>query len=297
MWKIQFDQATGLRTLVDVVSNLLTRISFRILKREKDNTHYLCIDSIDPQHICMIQARLVCDRVEIGDGVVAEDMRFCVESNVFSTLLKNTPPHYSLHLSVYTSSANVSMDVFEQMSMSHTSFYELPTLVDDSKCVELTDMDYKYTIEIDLSTLRQIVKTAMSLHAQHIEFSVHENERTLGTNTTHTMFSIASNGNAQQRQCFHSLVETTHTSSETCVIRAATDSSGPPSSNTTCMIEKYVDCFSPQYLTHFLKSMERQIMTMRLSKDKPLVVNYPLGADESFICFVLAPKHEDSGDE
>ena len=89
------------------------------------------------------------------------------------------------------------------------------------------------------------------------------------------------------------------------------------------MIEQYSDSFSTSYLNYFLKSMERQIITMKLSKvirclpppashsrpasqsrhasphivshrlllqDKPLILHYPLGADMSYICFVLAPK-------
>ena len=48
--------------------------------------------------------------------------------------------------------------------------------------------------------------------------------------------------------------------------------------------------FSASYLNLFLKSMERQIITMKLSQDRPLLVHYPLGADKSYICFVLAPK-------
>ena len=47
-------------------------------------------------------------------------------------------------------------------------------------------------------------------------------------------------------------------------------------------------------LNFFLKSMERQIITMKLSQDKPLIVHYPLGADKSYICFVLAPKTAES---
>ena len=59
------------------------------------------------------------------------------------------------------------------------------------------------------------------------------------------------------------------------------------------MVVKYEERYSAQYLNFFLKSMERQIITMKLSADQPLIIHYPLGADRSYICFVLAPKAED----
>lgn len=52
--------------------------------------------------------------------------------------------------------------------------------------------------------------------------------------------------------------------------------------------------FATSYLSKFIRSMERQIVTMRLSKDLPLILHFPLGGEsESYVCFVLAAKMED----
>lgn len=287
-WKITFDQTQGIRTLVDVVGNILTRVNFRINYDTKKNVYFLCIDSIDPQHVCMIQARLTCEKVFNLQGTET----FCVDTNILNTLLKNVPAHYSLDLCKLKGSADIKMRTYESLSNSHETHYTLPTLVDDSETMQLSDMSYKYTIEIDLGTLRQIVKMSGALRANHIEFSVKEPSDTKrGIQTSRTTFSISSNGDAAQEHRFNSATVTeAGTEAQTCVIRAATDSTGPETIDGEKMDIKYSDSFSTQYLNHFLKSMERQIITMKLSQDKPLILHYPLGADRSYICFVLAPK-------
>lgn len=288
-YKITFDQTQGLRTLVDVVGNILTRVNFRINHDVKNDVFFLCIDSIDPQHVCMIQARLTCEKVWGLKG----GETFCVDTAILNTLLKNVPAHYSLDLVKQKSSADMCMRTYESLSNSHETHYVLSTLVDDSETMTLSDMRYKYTIEMDLGTLRQIVKMSQQLRATHVDFSVREPSK-VGNGVSRTTFSIASHGDASQEHRFNSATVTEPGSeNQTCVIRAATDSTGPETVEGELMETKYKDSFSTQYLNYFLKSMERQIITMRLSQDKPLIVHYPLGAERSYICFVLAPKTSD----
>lgn len=283
-WRVTFDQTQGLRTLVEVVGNILTRVNFRITYDARKDMHFLCIDSIDPQHVCMIQARLVCENTHN----LNRDIDFCVDSNIFNLILKSIPSHYSLDLEKHSNSADIHLNAYETLSNSHHTNFELPTLVDDSETMQLTDMAYKYTIEIDLGTLRQIVKMSMSLRAQQLDFMVKEpEEKKVGV--LRTTFTISSRGDATQAHNFHSATVTEGDPSESYVIRAATDATAPDSTSEGTTIV-YKDAFSAQYLNFFLKSMERQIITMKLSQDKPLIVHYPLGADKSYICFVLAPK-------
>ncbi len=283
-WRVTFDQTQGLRTLVEVVGNILTRVNFRITFDTRRQTHFLCIDSIDPQHVCMIQARLICEKTFNLDG----DVDFCVDSNILNLILKNVPSHYSLDLEKHSGSADIQLNAYETLSNSHHTNFLLPTLVDDSETMQLTDMSYKYTIEIDLGTLRQIVKMSMSLRAQQLDFMVKEPSNK-HAGVLRTTFTIASHGDATQSHNFHSATVAEGEESENYVIRAATDSTAPDDGSDNTQIV-YKDAFSAQYLSFFLKSMERQIITMKLSQDKPLIVHYPLGADKSYICFVLAPK-------
>ena len=288
-WCCTFDQTQGLRTMIEVVGNILTRINLRLTKSNDGQTHFLCVDSIDPQHVCMIQARLSCEKVHgISDEMNAD---FCVDSNLLNLCLKGMPQHYSIDIYKKNSSPDVFMRAYETLSNSHQTFYRLPTLLDESETMQLSDMSYKFTIEIDLGTLRQIVKMSQQLKAQQIDLTVKEpNDAHEGI--LRPIFSIGASGDAHQEHNFFSATvqEQGKKDDQNRVIRAATDATGPAEAKDEKLEVKYSDSFSTQYLNFFLKSMERQIITMKLSQDKPLILHYPLGADKSYICFVLAPK-------
>ena len=61
---------------------------------------------------------------------------------------------------------------------------------------------------------------------------------------------------------------------------------------------KYDEMFAANQLATFLKSIDRQSITLRHEKDAPLVINHLLSGGESFVCLVLAQKiKEDDGEE
>ena len=155
--------------------------------------------------------------------------------------------------------------------------------------MRLVDMQYSHTVEIDLGTLRQIVKMSVALKSDHIMFSVHKPCNASNDAVSCTMFTLSSKGEAEQSHSFYSATVKESCNNESQIIRAATDSTTPPHHDIE-MKTVYKDSFSAHYLTLFLKAMERSIITMRLSEEKPLIVHYPLGADKSYVCFVLAPK-------
>lgn len=292
-WRCTFDQTQGFRTLIEVVGNILTRINLRLTKVV--NGHFLCIDSIDPQHVCMIQARLSCEKVF---GIEHEDdvADFCIDSGLLNLCLKGIPPHYSIDIYKKHDNPDIHIRAYEALSNSHETFFKLPTLFDESETMQLSDMQYKFTIEIDLGTFRQIVKMSQSLKAQDIDFVVKEpSTDDKKGRVLRTVFTIGATGDAQHEHSFFSATVQESVGNEASrVIRAATDSAGSATKEENELLEiKYKDSFSTSYLNFFLKSMERQIITMKLSQDKPLILHYPLGADKSYICFVLAPKTGD----
>ena len=286
-WKCTFDQTQGLRTMIEVVGNILTRVNLR-LTREKNGASFMCIDSIDPQHVCMIQARLICEKMTD----LPSDTDFCVESNILNMCLKGIPSHYSLDIYKLKDVPDIHINAYESLSNSHQLKFTIPTLVDDSESMQLSDMSYNYTIEIDLGTLRQIIKMSMQLRAQEIEMIVREPNNT-EADILRTVFTIGAHGDAHQEHSFFSATVQESGAENTRIIRAATDATGPDAPSDQRLVDKYHDSFSCQYLNFFLKSMERQIITMKLSQDKPLILHYPLGAEKSYICFVLAPKTPD----
>lgn len=286
-WKITFNATLGLRTLVEVVGNILNRVNLRIIYDSKQQIHFLCIDSVDPGHICMIQARLLCENADVPN-----DVSFCVNSTILNTCLKNIAGHYSLDIVKYPDSSDIKLEAYETLSNSHCTCYTLNTLLDDSETMQIKNMNYDTTVEIDLGLLRGMIKVAKDLKSDKVEFSVHMPEIE-DVDKLRSRFTITSFGEAKQEQSFNSST-TREKNTEANVIRAVTDSASPDATDSVfnCM---YRDNFSAEFLGLFLKSMDHQLLTMKLSRGQPLILNYPLGPEKSYICFVLAPKLD--GDE
>lgn len=276
---ITFDQTQPLRVLVDVISNILHRVDIQVVKDK--NFEGIHIESIDPKHICLIVARLACGVTKLDSP---SNCKFCVDTVTFNTCLKSVNSHYSLDIKNDNDSSNVIMHAYETISNNYTTHFSVPTLVSEPENVKLSDLEYDYTIEIDLTTLRTIVKNTIALRGNEVQFIVEEPSD--ATPYKYTILTIVTDGNAKQKHQFHSITE--KKGGGTCVIR--TEEGGIDLPEHTKFETKYSETFSAQYLNHFLKSMERQIITMRLSKTKPLILNYPLGSDKSYICFVLAPR-------
>lgn len=283
-WCCTFDQTQSLRSLIDVVGDVLKRVSIQIqyIKGDgEDGNYFLCIDSIDPGHVCMIKARLLCEKTS---GNI-DNCEFCVDSSLLNLCLKGIPPHYTIDIMKKTNSADICISAYELISKSHRTSISLPTLVDDSDTMKLTDMEYEFTIEIDLSVMRQIVKMTTQLHAQDLELSVCEEP--LKKDVIRSVFSITADGDARQEH--HFVSATVNENGNSKVIRAATDASGPDICSDS-WATKYKDSFGANYLSLFLKSMDQRLLTIKLSENKPLIISYPLGAEHSYIIFVLAPK-------
>lgn len=283
-FNLTFEATSPLRILVDVVSNVLNRVEFKILKSsEQEGIH---IESIDAKQICLIVAQLGCK--VLGNPSMINNTKFCVDTSVFNTCLKAVPQHYSIDIKNEPDSSDVVLSAYESLSQTYTSAYKIPTLLNEAEPVSLSDLSYNYTIEMDLSTLRTIVKNTIALKGSDITFRVEEPEQDASSGGRHTILSILSEGQAKQHHMFHSVTDTKDNAS--CIIR--TDQAEIDTAfSSKKLVKKYEEVFSANYINYFLKSMERHIITMRLSPGKPLILNYSLGNADSYICFVLAPRN------
>lgn len=274
---LTFDILQPLRILVDVIQNILHRVEIKVVKT--DAFQGIHIECIDPKHVCLIVARL-----SASVRSCADDATFCVDTSTLNTCLKAVQSHFSLDMKSSPNSSDVQMRAYESISNNYFTTFNLPTLVHDADSVRLSDLDYDIEIEIDLNTLRNIVKNTIALKGEEISLKVEVPRDRVSYN--YTVFTISTNGAATQKHQFHSVTE--NQPGSTCVIR--TEEGGVDIPEVDNFITKYNENFSAHYLSLFLKSMERQVISMRVSPGKPLILNYPLGTEASYICFVLAPK-------
>jgi hypothetical protein len=284
-FSLTFDCTAALRTLVNVVAELLTRAEFKVTARaDQPAEGTITVESIDPKQVCLVVAHLSC-RLTHHSG----EPRFTVNTADFAQCLKSVPHHYAVDLAIGKASM-LSMFAYEALTKTHEMHYDISTLVNDDRSVHMNDLEYDLTLEVDTHTLRRFVRTTKDLHGQEVLFRVQRPRMERGVDwKKHTILTIESEGTTVKiRERFHSITDMRDGS--TSVIRTEHEEEVPRYCDED-MEECFQECFGAQYLSWFLKNLDRHTLTMRLSRNKPLVLTYPLGSDdESYVCLVLAAR-------
>lgn len=282
---LTFDQCGPLVMLVDIVGKILNRFHIKVIVDDANKFSGIKIASMDTSHVCYILAKLECT-VTCNKGSSPE---LCVDAQTLVTCLKSISPHYSVDLKSDPNSCDVVISAYESISNNYFSTFNLPTLVEEDNQPSIALNAYEYDVEIDLNTLRTIVKNTISLRGEELMITLEK--PTSASPYDYTIVTLQTDGNAKQKHQFHSVTETR--GSGTRVIRTEEASSAE-----LPRVEKfdvvYSEKFHINYLQKFLSCMERQIITLKLSPGKPLYMNYHLGSEAcNYVCLILAPKVSD----
>lgn len=281
-FELTFDSTSSLRILVDVVASLLSRAEFHVSRMEGGDG-LLTVEAIDPKKVCYVVAHLQC-----GLGKYAGSPCFTVNTDDLSKCLKTVPQHYAVSISDAINS--VQMRAYEALSgASYMMNFDISTMVSDEKSVKLMQQDYDHEIEMDTGTLRNIVKNCISLRGTDLTMKV-QNKKT-SEKSSHMILTISAEGTTvKQEHVFHS--KRVWREDGSSVIQTEHETAVSPSKD--CEFEVcFEECYSAQYLSLFLKNLDRHALTMRLQKNKPLILTFPLGGrDGSFVSLVLAPRSD-----
>lgn len=276
---LTFTQCSALVTLMDIVGKLLDYLEIKVVK-DVDGFTGIKISKMDKMHVCFMVAKLECD-VECAAG---ESPIFCVESKTFVPCLKAAPSHCSIDLCSDADSTNVRVVAYESVSKSYCSTYSVPTLVRDDEPVKLNIDAYEHNVEIDLNTLRSIVKNAGLLGGDLLTISL--KKPTCPLSYDYTLVTISTDGRATQEHQFHSVTEKADDNSMRAICLESNATEDVPDVDE--FREVYCGTFRLSFIQRFLSGMERQIITMSVSPNKPLYINYHLGSEVSYVCLVLA---------
>lgn len=274
-FKLRFPQPQTARSMIEVIKEILPEISIDVYK--DDTFSGIKIENIDDKRVCIVHVKLSCD-VELLD----EKAEFCISVDTLSICMRTVASHYVMDLVKYKGDDDIELTSRDATSGIAVNTCKMHTLCKDSTRAAVNPLDYDYTVQIDLSVFRSIVKISKDLNADNLSFLVYESKTAAGREI---LFCLRATGDASHEHYFRSIIN------EDGVICASEETHTSMEMNDDTL--QYNDQFSVQYLNTFLKSMDRQVLTLRISKDKPLVLLYPLGAADSYVCFVLASKIED----
>eukprot|EP00965_Chrysotila_dentata_P137151 4536316-Pleurochrysis_carterae.AAC.1 len=171
----------------------------------------------------------------------------------------------------------------------------MKTLNDDSVALDLPTLTYNYIVEMKLHMFRSIVKTALNLKSDLMNIQVLVPSRQAPEYENLVIFRVQMLG-SDEASPSNIFVSKTEVGSN--VIR--TDEIEATQVDMKETLIKYDQMFSLSYIDMFLKSMDKHLIRMNLGmvddeeEALPLVIDYPLGKDECYIRFVLAPRMPDA---
>jgi hypothetical protein len=273
------------KNLIDICSNVLDNVTFRVLSSEAFCG--LSIKSFDGANVCAIFAKYACDTQIRGP------QHFCVNMKLYKELLKLVPPRASLGISRQIGGDQIKMVALDSQEMTTQKVFRVSTIEAELQDDIMNMFQSDYTVEIYLSELSELVKTASSIKAEELQIRILEPKVRGPVRVSYLVLSIKTLATEVQ-EVYSSHTEQTDDDNGPVVIKTAGQSNGsscdlPEESE---LEERVNEKYSVIYLAKFLSgiSIKRDQITMRLSSQgNPMVLYYSLGGDSS-ISFVLLGK-------
>lgn len=288
--------STPFKDLVELIHPVLENINFQVVDRTmKTGQRFrgIVVNSMDTKKVSMIVARLRADDIF---PEVFPDQEFCVSSENFSNLIKTIKKGCCLEIKRTKSSDNIKIRGYNPNRRNRESHITVPTLDKAEEAPQLNMIDYKFIVDMDLQVLRNMTRVAQnsSVNASNIKFQIYEGTDESGDNKiTKVCVSLDGGpGNPSLTETFRSQTKWNRQNADQTVITTSDSMSDDKDQDDDSRLKLVLDeKFSTKYLHLFLKSMDRQTITLRMSPSRPLVILYQLDGGENvgYCNFILAP--------
>lgn len=287
-WKIQIDDASTIRSIVEAVQNVVCRVTLKIVPSEGGD-HYLRVDTADVAYTSCISVRLKLDSATLEE--VDKEVRVCVDCKHVVPCLMNCGADRPIVIEGFDDRSTPKVRIRSDPELqSHENVYELDTYVDTDD-VQLFAMEFDLLMEIDLLLLRGILKSAQNAKADHIAIHIYLKEDG-GKTFSHTAFTIC--GEYTHRSSFCHLVVRDDDGS--MVVRAAADSD-ITMFDTDDLNAFYTGLFPVDKVAGFVKPLQCRMITAHMKQDMPVMFSHRIGGgadDNEYIRYLIAPINPDT---
>lgn len=300
-WGIVFDDVSGLRSVVDAVAAVMNRVTFRVSKPAGMDNYMLMFDGADMGMSCVVSAQIVIDHVTFASETPPDEFRFCLECKQLIVSIDNPScARGKLRIEGYDD-ATVRIVMQDPEQPSHKETSDLNTYVDEMDELDnLDDMRLEYTLETDLSKLKEMIKKARKSHAERIQIQIFLRKET-SREFSVVVFTVKGEGYARHSQTF--CHETQKGADGSLTIRAFAD--GEIDEDDTTQMNCVFDAVFPvDKIDAFVKILPVRMIKAQVQNSMPLMMTHEIGggilggtpANEetgrSFIRFLVAPLND-----
>ena len=157
-FRMSFAQPASVKQMITILTSVLDEGHFHVTVSE--DFQGIFTNSLDSNHVCMVTAR---QAASVTDVVMTgtEPQHFCVNMGTLHAVLKAISSSGCLEMYKKRDSDRIWLKGFESVNSGRLSEFDVPLLNSDADNNSLQDIDFKYTVEIDLAVLERIIKASI----------------------------------------------------------------------------------------------------------------------------------------
>ena len=288
-FKCKFNQTVAFKSFFENLGNILSEVTLEV--RCSPEFSGIVADSISSDCVCLVQGKIA-GQVEVMN-VPVEQAIFCITVKDVLDIFHNIHPQHFVEIYRVQGSTDVVMHIYEPSLRASNFKYCIQTLDKEVDTIPLNDMTYSYYVEVELNAFKNALKTAKNQSVDCIQLLIYENAPS-GLSKERSIYFVIKFKGVRTSVSFpyESKILSDASSTGPLHIKAMDkDASGPE--DDACeegvLLHDLLDSMQPAYqgtyqlknLFSFVKSMERSVITLRLAKDQPLIMDYPLGCSST----------------
>ena len=274
---------SSFKNMCDVMDSILPHFHFQVVK--SDTFQGLKIRQMDESHCALLSIRYKCEvQVKCDD----DDLSFCVNKKTWRQFMKQINTTAVLKICRYEGEDSITI-LCNDDEHSGKHKYTTNTLdVDLDDVGDAQEIECEKTIEIDLEECKKFWRLCSSQECEEVRFRfLLPPFEQLKDGVFHMQFQ-----NTQIKQVSGSRMFHSHFVDDKLI--ADFKSTVNEEEDYADWKEIYNQEFAVKLLNTFTKNLEKeQRLSIGITQDQPLVINYNLGIEKSHIRFYVAPKCEE----
>lgn len=289
-WRIDIDDVFALKAVVDAVTTVLQRVTFKVVPKE--GNYELAVDGADLGMTCCVSARLQLDKEKVAlnvDAEGAEGFTFCVDCKHIQAAMDSTQCLHSA-LRMEGRDDRVVVTVGDE-SMAHTKeTSELRTYVTTDQHQGIKPLSFSSMLDLPIPQIKEVIKKARKWHAELMRIRVeYQRKESAGSYPCFITLSISGDCDFQLRTC--GMVE--KQSDGSMNIKPSDDQETMRVSSED--LEMHFDgLFMVDKIDSFVKTIPARVAKAYVKQDMPILFDHDLGyGDGSYIRFLIAASNEE----
>ena len=279
LFRVHVSHSGALRTLIENISHVLKAVELHIV--ETPEFTGIRIETFDDLKVCLVLGQLPCQVSSSTTWKKQYNNTICLSVEMLLLTLRQVDVQYSVEFEQKLGEEDiVTIRSHESLTSQDELEHNLRSLVSQNagQSIKLMDFPVSYSMEIDLTTLRQFLKMCESIKADDVNIAI-ETQPGGGS-----CVRMAANGEGTMsvKRSFRNLAE----DGAAAIQDTDGDATAAPSTI-------YSEFFATKFMNSFIRSMNRTNVTFLMAERAPIHVSYPIGVRDASVTFILAPRQRD----